>query len=108
MKQLAELQADQSAARRPGDDKLSCDQIKAEVTIIMQDPALQAYQASTAAAAQGMQNPLGMTEKLGANTPKLMRSQALTQLAVAKDCEWLMSGPVAPGIPATPEAPPEK
>lgn len=104
MKQLAELQAAQSAARRPGDEKLSCEQIKAELTAIHQDPAMKDYQASTIAAAQGAQNPLDMTQKLGAIKPKLMRSQVLTQLAVGKDCDWLTSGlgavpPVAQDTP---------
>jgi hypothetical protein len=104
MKQLAELQAAQAAARRPGDEKLSCDEIKAENTAILQDPAMKAYQADTIAAAQGAQNPLEMTQKLGALTPKLMRSQVLTQLAVGKNCEWLTEMPVA-APPTTPNEP---
>lgn len=52
LRQLAELQAAQAAARRPGDDKLGCDELQVQLTEVVNDPALKAKIESAGAAAQ--------------------------------------------------------
>jgi hypothetical protein len=49
---VASLEAAQAAASRPGDERLSCDDLQAQVTEAMNDPAIAAWTATAGAAAQ--------------------------------------------------------
>jgi hypothetical protein len=51
-KLLAQYDATQASAARPGDEQLSCDAMQEEVVASMNDPAFQAYIASAGASAQ--------------------------------------------------------
>ena len=49
---LAQYNEAQATAQRPGDDKLSCDELEQQIVAVANDPTMQAFAASPAAAAQ--------------------------------------------------------
>jgi hypothetical protein len=113
---LAGLEAAQAAARRPGDENLSCETLQAQIGETMKDPAITAHFAAAATAqaqamqgiaAQRMQSQATQMEQLTAVMPKLARSQRLVELAVMKNCEWLAGSDFAlpSGALALPAAP---
>jgi hypothetical protein len=60
MAQIESAQAEaQARAVRPGDEELSCEQLQAEMTTTMQDPAVQAQIAQQGAWAQGQLDTAG-------------------------------------------------
>ena len=86
---LAGLEAAQAAARRPGDENLSCEALQAQIGEAMRDPAITAHFAAPGAAAQQMQSQAAQMKQLAAIMPKLARGQRLVELAVMKNCEWI-------------------
>jgi hypothetical protein len=115
----ADMQRAQAAgaaqASRPGDDKMDCAAIQAELMAQMQDPKFKAAMASVggkaqstkaiqdAAMASGKQASQKDIDTANANTkgiggdltsvmPQIMRGQRLNELATAKKCAFL-NGP---------------
>jgi hypothetical protein len=114
---MAEYEAAQAAARRPGDEALSCEAIRVELETAVNDPAMQAYVNSSAEQAQlemayaqaamtGVPNAsvpavpaadlaaqqAARVEQLNAILPLLMRAQRLSELAALNACAWLSEG----------------
>ena len=111
------MAAAQAKAVRPGDEALGCAAIEKELIASMTDPAIQAYAAKSAAAAQlprgaigrGATTPQAAAATAGAQSaqlaqlqdpsaqlammttvmPQMMRSQRLVGLAMAKGCTSL-------------------
>jgi hypothetical protein len=102
-------------ASRPGDDKMDCAAIQAEMMAQMQDPKFKAALASMggkaqaqldlqkSATASGKQpnqkeidaasaNRTGMAGDMTAMMPQLMRGERLNELATAKKCAFLKQG----------------
>jgi hypothetical protein len=99
-------------ASRPGDDKMDCAAIQAELMAQMQDPTFKAAMASMGAKAQGTKaiqdsamasgkqasqkdidtsqaNMKGMSGDVTTMMPQIMRGQRLNELATAKKCAFL-------------------
>lgn len=118
---IAEYEAAQAAARRPGDESLSCEAIRVELETVVNDPAMQAYVNSSAEQAQLdmayaqaamagvpttgvpaadlaaqqaalMEQHAARVEQLNAIMPLLMRAQRLSELAALNACAWLSEG----------------
>jgi hypothetical protein len=115
----ADMQQAQAAASaqasRPGDDKMDCPAIQAEMMAQMQDPKFKAAMASMgdkaqsskaiqdSAMASGKQasqkdintvnaNRTGMAGDITTMMPQIMRGQRLNELATAKKCAFLKQG----------------
>ena len=98
-----------AAANRPGDDKLTCDQLQAELMTSMRDPKVQAAMGSMGQRAQdqkakqdaamaGKQQsvtaedtraPLASAADMTSIMPQMMRGQRINELATAKSCAFL-------------------
>ena len=122
----AAMQSAQARAVRAGDEALPCSALEKELVSSMNAPAIQAYADKSAAAAQKQATPPDKTKapmtpqaaaalaaSLGAGggaeqmkqlipiMPQIMRSQRLMQLAVVKQCTWMVgASPFAPPLPA--------
>ena len=115
----ADMQQAQAAgaaqASRPGDDKMDCAAIQAEMMAQMQDPKFKAAMASMGGKAQSTKaiqdsamasgkqasqkdidtanaNMKGMSGDITTMMPQIMRGQRLNELATAKKCAFL-NGP---------------
>jgi hypothetical protein len=112
---MKQAQASAAAqASRPGDDKMDCAAIQAEMMAQMNDPQFAAALASMGAGAQDMKSRMDAAQARGAagagdveagtaykrtstaniNTmmPQIMRGQRLNDLASAKKCAFLTPG----------------
>jgi hypothetical protein len=113
---MQQAQAAASAqASRPGDDKMDCPAIQAELMAQMQDPKFQAAMASMGGKAQSSKaiqdsamasgkqasqkdidtshaNMKGMAGDVTTMMPQIMRGQRLNELATAKKCAFLKQG----------------
>ena len=98
-----------AAANRPGDDKLTCDQLQAELMITMRDPKVQAAMGSMGQRAQDQKAkqdaalagksqsvtaadtraPLASAADMTSIMPQMMRGQRINELATAKNCAFL-------------------
>lgn len=113
---MQRAQADAAAqASRPGDDKMDCAAIQAEMMAQMQDPKFKAALASMGAGAQDMKARMDAAQARGATgagdieagqaykksstadistmMPQIMRGQRLNELASAKKCAFLNGPP---------------
>ena len=115
----ADMQQAQAAAAaqasRPGDDKMDCAAIQAELMAQMRDPKFQAAVASMGGKAQSSKaiqdsamasgkqasqkdidtanaNRTGMVGDISTMMPQIMRGQRLNELATAKNCAFLKQG----------------
>lgn len=109
--QQAEAAA-KAQASRPGDDKMDCAAIQAEMMAQMQDPKFKAALASMGDRAQSQKammdagkpatqkdvetaaaNRTGMAGDITTMMPQIMRGQRLNELATAKKCAFLNGPP---------------
>jgi len=101
----------QAEASKPGDERLTCDQLQQQLVAIAQDPAYLAYvqaagiqaqkdlaqmqipqseiAAKTAQSAGRVQMRMDQGQQMMAFMPLLMRGQRLVELATVRKCEWL-------------------
>jgi hypothetical protein len=103
-KMIAQMQAAQSGAQRPGDESLSCEALKAGIEAAMNaaasvgkgdaDDGLAVPEAAPPPSLQLQQI------EYGAMLPHLARSQRLTELAALKNCAWLGSAGFPTGLDA--------
>ncbi len=99
-----------AAANRPGDDRLTCDQLQAELMTSMRDPKVQAAMSSMGSRAQDQkakmdaamasgkqqqptaadtQAPFASAADMTSIMPQMMRGQRINELATAKNCAFL-------------------
>jgi hypothetical protein len=101
-KMIAQMQAAQAGAQRPGDESLSCEALKVEIEAAM-NVAASVGGGDTDdgfAAPEALQPPPVQRQQFeyGAMLPHLARSQRLTELAVLKNCAWLTSAGFPTGL----------
>jgi hypothetical protein len=100
-KMIAQLQAAQSSAQRPGDESLSCESLKVEIEAAMKVATSVGGDTGDGLVAPEAVPPPSVQQQqfeYGAMLPHLARSQRLTELAVLKNCAWLTSAGFPTGL----------